>query len=76
VSLSSYEAEYQALSEGVQEAMMTQSLVQELIEKKTTSIIYNGNLGAFYLVKNMQVPARTKNIEIRHHFMRSTTSKR
>jgi hypothetical protein len=70
VSLSSSEAEYQDLSECVQEAMFTQSLFKELIGKKTTSIIYEDNLGAIYLVKNMQVSARTKHIDIRHHFMR------
>jgi C4-type Zn-finger protein len=70
VSLSSSESEYQALSECVREAMFTQSLLRELIGKKTTSIIYEDNLGAIYLVKNMKVSARTKHIDIRHHFMR------
>jgi hypothetical protein len=70
VSLSSSEAEYQALSDCVQGAMFTQTLLKELIGKKTTSIIYEDNLGAIYLVNNMQVSARTKHIDIRHHFMR------
>jgi hypothetical protein len=70
VSLSSSEEEYQALSECVQEATFTQSLLKEQIGKKTTSIIYEDNLEVIYLVKNMQVSARTKHIDIRHHLMR------
>jgi hypothetical protein len=54
-SLSSSEAEHQVLSECVQETMVTQSLLNELIWKKTTSIIYEDGLGAIYLVKNMQI---------------------
>jgi hypothetical protein len=61
-------AEYQAPS--IQEAMFTQSLLQELIGKKTTLIIYEDNLEEIYLVKNMQVSERTEHIDIRHHFMR------
>ena len=70
VSLSSTEAEYQALSECVQEAMFTQSLIQELTGECNTAIIYEDNIGAIFLVKNQQVSARTKHIDVRHHYMR------
>jgi hypothetical protein len=70
VSLSSTEAEYQALSECVQEAIFTQSLIQELTGECNTAIIYEDNIGAIFLVKNQQVSARTKHIDVRHHYMR------
>jgi hypothetical protein len=70
VSLSSSEAEYQALSECVQESVFTQNLVEELTGKRKPAIIYEDNLGTIFLVKNQQVSSRTKHIDIRHHYMR------
>ena len=69
VALSSTEAEYQSLSECAQEAVFTQSLLWEILGEVTMAIIYEDNLGAIYLTKNQQVSARTKHIDIRHHFL-------
>jgi hypothetical protein len=55
VSLSSSEAEYQALSACVQESVFTQNLVQELTGVTKPAIIYDDNLGTIFLVKNQQV---------------------
>jgi hypothetical protein len=76
VSLSSPEVEYQALSECVQEAVFIQNLVEELTGERKPAIIYEDNLGTFFLAKNQQVSARTKHIEIRHHFMRDLQDKK
>jgi hypothetical protein len=76
VSLSSSEAEYQALSECVQEAVFTQNLVEELTGQRKPAIIYEDNLGTIFLVKNQQVSVRTKHIDIRHHFMRDLQDKK
>ena len=54
----------------MQEAVFTRNLVKELTGIQETAIIYEDNLGALFLVKNQQVSARTKHIDIRHHFMR------
>ena len=70
VSLSSTQAEYQALSECAQESVFTQNLIIEMTGEKLMSIIYEDNLGAIYLVKNQQVSPRTKHIDIRHHYLR------
>jgi hypothetical protein len=70
VALSSTEAEYQSLSECAQEAVFTQNLIEEITGQFATAIIYEDNLGAIYLTKNQQVSARTKHIDIRHHFLR------
>jgi hypothetical protein len=69
VSLSSSEAEYQALR-NVQESVFTQNLVEELTGKRKPAIIYEDNLGTIFLVKNQQVSSRTKHIGIRHQYMR------
>jgi hypothetical protein len=76
VSLSSSEAEYQALSECVQEAVFTQNLVEELTSQRKLAIIHEDNLGTIVLVKNQQVSARTKHIDIRHHFIRDLQHKK
>jgi hypothetical protein len=76
VSLSSSEAEYQALSECVQKVVFTQNLVEELTGQKKPAIIYEDNLGTIFLVKNQQVSSRTRHIDIRHHFMRYLQDKK
>jgi hypothetical protein len=69
--LSSTEAEYQALSECAQEAIFTQNLIQEITGiKPPPALIYEDNLGAMFLAKNAQVSARTKHIDVRHHYIR------
>jgi hypothetical protein len=70
VSLSSTEAEYQALSDCAQESVFTRSLINEITRVQHTAVIYEDNLGAIYLVKNQQVSSRTKHIDVRHHYLR------
>jgi len=71
VTLSSTEAEYIALSNCAQEAKFLQMLISELGFKTVRpGIIYEDNMGAIYLSKNDHVSARTKHIDIRHHFLR------
>ena len=74
VSLSSTEAEYQALSECAQESVFTQNLIMELTGEDNQAVIYEDNLGAIYLAKNHQVSGRTKHIDIRHHWLRDLQS--
>jgi hypothetical protein len=47
-----------------------------LTGERKPAIIYEDNLGAIFLVKNQQVSARTKHIDIRHHFMRELQAKK
>jgi hypothetical protein len=48
----------------------------ELTGERKPAIIYEDNLGEIFLVKNQQVSARTKHIDIRHHFMREVQAKK
>jgi hypothetical protein len=69
VALSSTYTEYNGLSDCAQELMFIQSLIYGLTGEKLPAIIYEDNIGAIYLVKNQQVSARTKHINVRYHYL-------
>jgi hypothetical protein len=56
--------------------VFTQNLVEEITGQRKSAIAYEDNLGTIFLVKNQQVSARTKHIDIRHHFMRDLQDKK
>jgi transposase InsO family protein len=71
VALSSTEAEYMAASEATREAINWRMLLNELgfdITKPT--IILSDNQGSIALTKNPEHHARSKHIDIRHHYVR------
>jgi len=71
VSLSTTEAEYKAASLAVQECVWLRQLIEDIyspIHKPT--IIYGDNQSALKLATNPVCHARTKHIEIEHHFIR------
>ena len=76
VALSSTEAEYYALNEAGKEAVFIRQFLTELSPALTTPMINhrmtlkNDNMGAEQLSQNPQHHARTKHIEIRHHWIR------
>ena len=71
VSLSSAEAEYMALILCVQEVMWTRAMLNEMrmIQDNATQI-WEDNQGAIALAQNAGYHARTKHVDIRHHFIR------
>ena len=73
VALSSTEAEYMALTQAAKEALWLQGLLSEFGIKKTRpTTILEDNQGCIALAKNPTSHARTKHIDIRHHFIRET----
>ena len=73
VALSSTEAEYMALTQAAKEAIWLQGLLSELGIKETRpTTILEDNQGCIALAKNPTSHARTKHIDIRHHFIRET----
>ena len=70
VTLSSTEAEYVALATCAQEMVFQNQLLEELGLCKKPGLIFEDNTGAIFLVTNKQVGARTKHIDVRHHFVR------
>jgi hypothetical protein len=76
VALSTTEAEYMALNAASQEAIWLKRLLKELkydIEQPTT--IRVDNTGCIELAKNPTHHARTKHIDIKHHFIRECIDK-
>ena len=78
VSLSSTEVEYLPLSAATQEALWLNKLAQELliVEKDKSLLIYCTNKGAIDLSKNFKFSARTKPINVRHYFVKSSIEKK
>ena len=71
VALSSCEAEYVAASMAVQEYVWLKRLVQEIFyDLKYPVLIRCDNESAIKLAENPVFHARTKHIEVHHHFVR------
>ncbi len=76
VTLSVTEAEYVSMAKSLQEALFSQMLIREIGHCFLPAVILEDNTGAIYLVKNQQVGARTKHIDVRHHFIREHYDKK
>ena len=73
VALSSTEAEYMALTQGVKESLWLQQLLHDLGALKHQREIQQiecDNQGAIALTKNPEYHARTKHVDIQFHFSR------
>jgi len=70
VALSSTEAEYMALTHTTKEAIWLRTLLAELGFNQNTTTIYEDNQSCMALAKNPVHHARTKHIDIQHHFVR------
>ena len=73
IALSTTEAEYMAMTQASKEIIWLQVLLEELgalthIEQMST--LYGDNQGALALARNPEYDARTKHIDIQHHFVR------
>ena len=71
VALSSTEAEYMALTHATKEAVWLRALLGELgFHQGDPSIIFEDNQSCIALARNPIHHARTKHIDIRHHYIR------
>ena len=74
-ALSTTEAEYVAASEAVREATWWRSFLGELgYDTAAPTPVWGDNAGSVYLAKNNDHHARTKHIDIKHHFIRDRIS--
>lgn len=75
-ALLSCEAEYIGQTQATKEAIWLRRLLKELQiaegegQAPVATIIYGDNQGAIALAKNPQFHARTKHIDVQHHFVR------
>ena len=73
VSLSSTEAEYRILIDAAKDIIHFQRLFVELgLQPAKATPLYNDNQSCIKFVDNPAMHARTKHIEIQHHFIRET----
>ena len=73
MALSTCEAEYIGQTQATKEATWLRSLLGQLNESDSdisATIIHCDNQGAVALAKNPEFHARTKHIDIQHHFVR------
>ena len=74
VSLSTCEAEYKGQTQATKEAIWLQEFLRhihpDLDFTSGATVIYGDNQGAIAMAKNPQFHARSKHIEIQHHFVR------
>ena len=76
VALSSTEAEYMALTDGVKEALWLRKLLLEIgIGVKGATVIHEDNTGCIALAKNPEFHQRTKHIDVRYHMVREQVEK-
>ena len=75
-SLSTAEAEYQALGDGVKEALFAKSVASFMVPSLLQKIfmVDVDNEGAINLATNPFSSARTKHIDVRFHFIRELVS--
>ena len=69
VTLSSTEAEYNALTEAAQEAIWMTRVLQDLNQNTDTVVIYEDNQSCIHLLQNSN-SFRTKHIDTKYHFVR------
>ena len=71
VATSTTEAEYVSTTNAVKELIWVKRLLKELgREAKGQDVLFNDNQGAIALAHNPEYHARTKHIDIQHHFIR------
>uniref|UniRef100_A0A2N9EI16 Integrase catalytic domain-containing protein n=1 Tax=Fagus sylvatica TaxID=28930 RepID=A0A2N9EI16_FAGSY len=75
VALSSAEAEYIAANDAACEAVWLRKILSDLQQKiEEPTVICCDNMSAIAMTKNPVFHARTKHIELRHHFIRDLVS--
>ena len=75
VALSTTEAEYVAITEASKELVWLKSFLTELGRQNGKGVLYSDSQSAIHLAKNPAFHSRTKHIELKYHFIRSTLEK-
>lgn len=74
MALSTCKAEYIDQTQATKEAIWLKNLLNQLLRPDNSNpkatVIFGDNQGAIALAKNAQFHARTKHIDIAHHFVR------
>jgi hypothetical protein len=71
VALSTIEADYVATIEAIKEMIWLQKFMEKLGKKQENSRLYCDSESSIHLAKNSAFHSKTKNIQLRYHFIRS-----
>jgi hypothetical protein len=69
VALSTTEVKYVATTEASKEMIWLQRFMEELGKKKENSRLYCDSESAIHIAKNLAFHSKTKNIQLRYHFI-------
>lgn len=77
VALSSTEAEYVALADGLKEAIFLRYLWSFIFPDRNVgcTLVHEDNVGAIHLASNPATTPNSKHIDIRHHFIRERVAR-
>lgn len=77
VTLSSCEAEYVAMGDGIKEALFLRGLWCFVFVHRhaRSTLVYEDNVGALHLANNPRTTPNSKHIDIRHHFIRERVAR-
>jgi hypothetical protein len=76
LSDSTTEAEYKELAKLAKGVKFVQMLLGEVNLVDLPGMLFEDNAGAIFLAANKQVSKRTKQINLKHHFIREFTEER
>ena len=78
VTLSTTESEYIALGDGAMEGLFIRGLLSFMVPSMRKSMIqvFGDNQGAIKLANNPHSSARSRHIDVRHHFLRELVRKK
>ena len=71
VALSTTEVEYVVATEASKEMIWLQRFMEELEKKQENSRLYCDSESSIHLAENLAFHSKTKNIQLRYHFIRS-----
>ena len=77
VTLSSAEAEFVAMADGVKDAIFVRGLWRFALpfRRLGTAVVHEDNVGALHLASNPRTTPNSKHIDIRHHFLRERVAR-
>jgi len=74
VALSTTEAEYMMLTEGIKEGIWLRDFVGEILSIENPVTVYCDNQNAIHLTKDRMYHDKTKHIDVRYNFVRDVTA--